>query len=301
MYKSRLALVIALFALVAVCVPAAYAKNDNAKSNAGTSKEKNVKLKNFEKVAGKTNAQVHKEQTGAVVKNLKKVAAEEKMIGNVETSKQIEQIASSQEQAQEENAKAIEKIEKKSKVRTFLFGTDYKNLGQLRSNLVHNRNEIRKLTRTMGMVSDEAEKATLQEQLTTLMQERERIKTVISTNENKFSLLGWVARFLTNYKQTPINEEEEEQLEDEIENVIDNSMEGIVENPEDVDAGPEMETVDAGAEPTAGPEMETVDAGAEPTAGAEDVDAGPEMETVSEGTENEGVLEDDIDVVDDVE
>ena len=33
----------------------------------------------------------------------------------------------------------------------------------------------------------------------------------------------------------------------------------------------------------------------------EDVDAGPEMETVSEGTENEGVLEDDIDVVDDVE
>ena len=255
---------IALFALVAVCVPAAYAKNDNAKSNAGTSKEKNVKLKNFEKVAGKTNAQVHKEQTGAVVKNLKKVAAEEKMIGNVETSKQIEQIASSQEQAQEENAKAIEKIEKKSKVRTFLFGTDYKNLGQLRSNLVHNRNEIRKLTRTMGMVSDEAEKATLQEQLTTLMQERERIKTVISTNENKFSLLGWVARFLTNYKQTPINEEEEEQLEDEIENVIDNSMEGIVENPEDVDAG-------------------------------------PEMETVSEGTENEGVLEDDIDVVDDVE
>lgn len=273
MYKSRLALVIALFALVAVCVPAAYAKNDNAKSNAGTSKEKNVKLKNFEKVAGKTNAQVYKEQTGNVVKNLKQVAVEEKMVGNVAASRQIEQIASSQEQVQEENAEAIEQVEKKSKVKTFLFGTDYKNLGQLRSNLVHNRNEIRKMTQTMAMVNDAAEKQVLQEQLTTLMQERERIKTVISTNENQFSLLGWISRFLTNYEQTPIDEADEDQLENEVEEVIANPEENIIiDEPVNDDVMPVVE-------PELAPETETGE-------GSED--------NVAE------VLEDDMDVVNDV-
>jgi len=209
----------------------AVAKSDNANKSDKTEKSvkvqeksKTVNLKNFEKAdqaKGTTNAKIHEEKTGKVVEALEQVATQEESAGNTQISNQIEAVVAVQQQTQTETVAAIEEVEKRGKVKTFLVGTDYKNLGQLRSDLVHNRNQIRQLTQTMAQVQNSGDATLLQEQLATLMQERERIKTVITTNESSFSLFGWVSRFLNNYEQTPINETEEAELTDEVEEAID--------------------------------------------------------------------------------
>lgn len=211
-----LSLVFGFASLVAV------AKNDNAKAQS-QGKSKTVNTKNFEKAdktKGTTNSQLHKEKSEEVVKALKEATKEQKTAGKTEVSNQIQEVATEQEQTQAETVDAIAEVESRGKVKTFLIGTDYKNLGQLRSSLVHNRNEIRKLTKSLTLVLTTEEKALIEAQLLTLTQERERIKTVITTNESSFSLFGWVSRFLTNYEQTPINETEETQLTTEVEDAI---------------------------------------------------------------------------------
>lgn len=232
-------LVIVLSLSLGFAMLSAIAKNDNAKKDNASKtsqfqgkekakKAKKANLKNYEKAdktTGKTNAQVHKEKTQKVIQNLEQVANQEESDGSAEVSGKIEQIAQVQEQVQEQTAEAIEQVEKRGKIKTFLIGTDYKNLGQLRSSLVHNRNQIRKLTQTMNQVQNEEETSMLQEQLMILMQERERIKAVITENESGFSLFGWVSRFLFNYEQTPINEQEEAQLTEEVEEAIDTETE----------------------------------------------------------------------------
>ncbi len=209
---------------------AAMAKNDNAKNDKSSQSEKNksakVNLKSFEKPDvsnGETNAQVHKEKSKEVTTALKEAAKEQKEAGKTEVGNQIQQVANEQELSETPTAEAIEEVETRGKVKTFLFGTDYKNLGQLRSSLVHNRNEIRKLTKTLALVLTVEEKAAIEAQLLTLTQERERIKTVITDNETSFSLFGWVSRFLTNYEETPINEEEENDLTEEVEQAIEDT------------------------------------------------------------------------------
>lgn len=211
-----LSLVFGLVSLVAV------AKSDNAKGQS-QGKSKTVNLKNFEKAdktKGTTNSQLHKEKSEEVTKTLKEEATKQKTDGKTEVSNQIQQVATEQEQTQTETVDAIAEVESRGKIKTFLIGTDYKNLGQLRSSLVHNRNEIRKLTQSLALVQTPEEKALIEAQLLTLTQERERIKTVITTNESSFSLFGWVARFLTNYEQTPINGQDETQLTTEVETAI---------------------------------------------------------------------------------
>jgi hypothetical protein len=221
-----LSLAMGLTSLVAV------AKNSNSKSNSSSKsshsqgKSQSVNLKNYEKAdkaKGTTNAQLHKKKTDEVVENLEQVVTTEESAGNTEISDQIEQVAQEQEQVQEQTTEAIEKIENRGKVKTFLVGTDYKNLGQLRSELVHNRNQIRKLTQALNQAPVGTDTALIEAQLATLMQERERIKTIITNNESSFSLFGWVLRFLTNYEMTPINEQEEDDLTEEVEDAIDNA------------------------------------------------------------------------------
>jgi hypothetical protein len=212
----------------------ASAKNGNSNndkssksSEAGAkNKSKTLNLKNFEKpdkTKGETHAQLHKEKTEKVVKNLEQVANQEESVGNTEVSEEIEKVVLQEEQVQDDTVEAIEEVENDGKAKKFFLGPDYKNLGQLRSSLVHNRNQIRKLTQTMSQVQSPEDAALLQEQLADLMGERARIRTVIDENESSFSLFGWVSRFINSYEETPINEEEENDLVEEVEDAIDNA------------------------------------------------------------------------------
>ncbi|TAK95873.1 hypothetical protein EPO05_03175 [Patescibacteria group bacterium] len=218
LFVMALALSLGFASLVAV------AKGDNGKDKSGDNGKSNTaSLKNFEKAdksKGTTNSQLHKEKSNEVAKNLKEVADDEETAGNTEVSEQIDEVAAEQDQNEEETTEAIAEVEGRGKVKTFLIGTDYKNLGQLRSSLVHNENDIRKLTKSLTQVQTPENQALIEAELATLMQERERIKTVITTNESSFSLFGWVSKFLSGYDSTPIDEQAEEDLATEVEEAI---------------------------------------------------------------------------------
>lgn len=205
--------------------------NQNSSSESG--KTEKLNLKNYQEAdesKGETNAQVHKIKTQSVVQNLERLAAKEENKGSekeLKAKNMIRQAVRNQEQIQTSTAESIEKVEKRSKVKSFFLGTDYKNLGQLKSNLVQNRNEIMQLTRAMQSIENSEELETIQEQVQVLMQERERIKAVVANNEGGFSLFGWVFRFMNNYDLKPISEEDESDLQNEVEAAISSISEKI--------------------------------------------------------------------------
>ena len=145
------------------------------------------------KSQGQINAEEHRSVVANFVQNLLKVASRsESGIGE-----QVRVVAREQNMTREKVAGALEKVQNRSKIRTFLFGSDYKNLGQLRSEMVQTKNRLEQLTRLMGRTENESDKTELQEQIQTMEQETENIEAFIRTNESKFSLFGWVVKLFS--------------------------------------------------------------------------------------------------------
>jgi hypothetical protein len=169
-------------------------------------------------------AQVHKNNVKNVRTALQEVVETETELGNEEVATELEiTLASVDEEETDNVSQAMIQVESRPKWRTALIGSDYKNLGQLRSHMVKNRNTIRQLTRTMEKVDNPETQEALELQIATLQLEQTRIWTVIAENESSFSLLGWVFRFLNNY----INVEPVEDLV--------NGIGGVADDPIDTD------------------------------------------------------------------
>jgi hypothetical protein len=144
-------------------------------------------------------AKSHVESVKKVVSTLEGVSDEEEALGNEEVSEEITKALEEIEDSAVEAAEDIEEIESRPDWKKFILGSDYKNLGQLRSNLVRTENGIRKVNRTMERVEGSENDEAIQEQLGELEQERERIMNFIQQEEESFSLLGWVVRLFSGY------------------------------------------------------------------------------------------------------
>ena len=69
---------------------------------------------------------------------------------------------------------------------------DYKNIGQLRSEMVRIRNEIKELEKLLDKTQNEEDRIALQGQIDILEQSLQKIYDLIEASENEFSLLGWI-------------------------------------------------------------------------------------------------------------
>jgi len=138
------------------------------------------------------NGEQHKSTVSTFVQNLLDVANKESGIGD-----QVKAVATEQEQSKEKVADAIDKVKNRNTIKTFLFGTDYKNIGQLRSEMVTTDNSISKLKTLLGETTSSGNQAILQSQITSLEQEQTKINNFITTNESKFSLLGWLVKLFS--------------------------------------------------------------------------------------------------------
>lgn len=138
---------------------------------------------------GRINSAAHRSAIANFVQSLLAVADREGGIGQ-----QVRLIAQQQNESKELTAEAIDTVEKRSKIKTFLLGTDYKNIGALRSEMVKTRNHIEQLTRLGDQAEIDQDKTELQAQIQNLEQEQTKINSFISENENKFSLFGWAAK-----------------------------------------------------------------------------------------------------------
>lgn len=183
MQKRNLFFIVSAVFVLAICFVLA-GKQANA-ANA-TSEDKNATS------TGKTRSQEHKSAVANFVQGLLDVAGREK--GGI--GEQVRVVAREQDESASTTAQKIEKVEKRSKIKTFLFGSDYKNLGALRSEMVQTRNRIDQLNRILGNIQNASDTTELQSQIQTLEQEQVKIENFITTNENKISLFGWLVKFL---------------------------------------------------------------------------------------------------------
>lgn len=135
-------------------------------------------------------AQEHRSVVANFVQTLLKAADREK--GGL--GEQVRIIAQQQNQAEATTTEAITKVEKRNKIATFLFGSDYKNLGALRSEIVRTRNRIQQLTNFMTQAKNASSTSEIQSQIQIMEQEQSKIENFIQTQENKFSLFGWLAK-----------------------------------------------------------------------------------------------------------
>ncbi len=221
-------------------------KKVGVESNAGKNKSDEKNAKNNPDVG----AHISKVKNASL--DIKKVANAEKKAGNVEISEEIIESVEEISYASVENISSLEEVENRPAWKTFLLGPDYKNLGQIRSNLVQTRNQIRNLEKTMEKNMGEEESNTLRARLGVLEEERLKIFNYIDQKDDGFSLFGWLAKLMSGYNKS-IEEnadlgdeveihEEVEDIEEDIVEEGDNIEESVPEETDSLEEGIEEET-----------------------------------------------------------
>ena len=138
---------------------------------------------------GEINAEQHRSSVANFVQSLLQVADREGGIGE-----QVRTIAQQQNQSVDITVQAMEMVQKRSRVKTFFFGSDYKNLGALRSEIVQTQNRAKQLNGLIENVQNVGDKTELQSQVQIIEQEQARIENFIKDQEGKFSLFGWFVK-----------------------------------------------------------------------------------------------------------
>jgi len=138
---------------------------------------------------GKEMSQQRKSKVSNVVQELKDLAGKDQNIGE-----EVRVVAQEQEESNERATKAMEKVEARGGFKTFLVGTDYKNIGALRSEVVTSQNHIDRLMKARDRTTSDGVKADLDIQIAELKEANTDAETFIQQNEDKFSLFGWFAK-----------------------------------------------------------------------------------------------------------
>ena len=166
-------------------------KEEKENPNAGGKSDDNI--------TGMVKDSGHTLKVKEIVTGLEDVALEEEVTGDTEVAGELKDVAGEIENMAVKAAESIDELENRPAWKTFLVGTDYENLGQLRSALVQTDNSIRKITQTMARVEGEDSDLALQQRLGELNQERNRIVQIIREEEQKFSLFGWLLKLVNGY------------------------------------------------------------------------------------------------------
>ena len=140
---------------------------------------------------GQKNSEIHRSVVATYVQELLSVADRNTGIGE-----SVRLIAQEQSDSEKEVTKKIDVVENRSKIKTFFFGSDYKNLGELRSEMMKTNNHIDQLKKLIDKTINNEDKTILQNQIITLENEQTKINGFIIQNESKFSLFGWVTKLL---------------------------------------------------------------------------------------------------------
>ena len=131
----------------------------------------------------------HRSDMADIIDELDRVAGRDSDIED-----DIDEVVKEQRELEEKAAKALDEVEKRDSLRTFFFGTDYRNLGELRSTIVTTENHIERLQKASERTDDVVVKASLEAQIQALEDTASSTEVFIRDNEGKFSLFGWFVR-----------------------------------------------------------------------------------------------------------
>jgi DNA-binding Lrp family transcriptional regulator len=163
-------------------------KDDRASSTKDDSDDENDDSNNED---DKNMSENHRSAVANFVQSLLKVADREGGIGE-----EVREVAKSQNDSATTTVSAMKKVEERGAVRKFLFGSDYKNLGVIRSELATTTQNIAKLKLAVDKVVFEADRLELNTQIENLETELAKINTYLKAHEDVFSLFGWFNKII---------------------------------------------------------------------------------------------------------
>ncbi|HET8575214.1 MAG TPA: hypothetical protein VFM02_03545 [Candidatus Paceibacterota bacterium] len=159
----------------------------------GTSTEEATTSVNMHATStGKMTSELHRSAVALVVANLKEVAGKDDKIGA-----EVSAVAETQEVSNDRMSGAMAKVESRGKFKTFLIGSDYKNLGIIRSEIVTTNNSIDQLKKAEEKTTDPEVKADLQTQVEALIKTQTETNAFVQAHEDSFSLFGWLVKLFS--------------------------------------------------------------------------------------------------------
>ncbi len=141
---------------------------------------------------GELMSATHRSTVATFVHSLLNVANRDGGIGT-----QVREIAKTQNDSATTTAEAIAKVEARGRVATFLIGSDYKNLGVIRSELATTTNSIDRLTKLLDKTTSATVRAELTADIEALKQERAKVEAFVTARETSFSLFGWFTKLFS--------------------------------------------------------------------------------------------------------
>lgn len=108
---------------------------------------------------------------------------------------EVRVIAHSEDESASTTESAMNKVEEKGGVAVFFFGSDFKNIGVIRSELASTTKNIARLQALLASTTNATDKASLTLQIQALQIEKAKVEAYVQTHEDAFSLFGWLTRY----------------------------------------------------------------------------------------------------------
>ncbi|HEY4508827.1 MAG TPA: hypothetical protein VJC13_00920 [Candidatus Paceibacterota bacterium] len=138
---------------------------------------------------GQLTAEAHRSAVASFVQSLLMIANRENAIGA-----EVRVVAQSQNDSASTTAEAMTKVEDRGALRTLFFGSDYKNLGVIKSEIVTAENNINQLKNLLAKTTSDTDKAELTAQIKVLEDSKVKVDAFVKTHESSFSLFGWFTK-----------------------------------------------------------------------------------------------------------
>ncbi len=139
---------------------------------------------------GENESEARRSTVSTFVKSLLDVA--ERNNGGI--GEQVRVVAREQAESETTTSQAIAEVEGRNSFKTFLIGTDYKNLGMIRSEMVKTSSRIDWLNRLLERMTTSTGATTTLSEIQSLTQAQTKLEDFLKQNESKFSLFGWFVK-----------------------------------------------------------------------------------------------------------
>lgn len=133
-----------------------------------------------------TSGVEHRSVVATFVHSLLTVADREGGIGA-----QVRAIAKAQNDSGTTTVSAMTQIDSRSGLKTFFFGSDYKNLGKIRAEIATTTKTLEQLKALLSSTTNVSDRAELSAQINALQAEQVRVQAYVKAHEDVFSLFGW--------------------------------------------------------------------------------------------------------------
>ncbi len=162
---------------------------------------KNVQVRQNKLNTATGEAELSPRERAKMRQTIRKLNAITAQTTDPEVVEEVEEIVEEQEDAEEGAEEALGEVNKRSNTLKFLIGPDYKNLGQLRKEVVHIRNNIRKLEHVKAKAG-EGDQEGIDEAISELQDKQLSLQVTMGEKLSGFSLFGWLSRWLSGFDST---------------------------------------------------------------------------------------------------